>query len=260
MSLLSASQSITSAGKYGIKRVLAHRGWHVGRMEIDWSRDTYLPRLFKAFNINCVLDVGARIGDYGVLLRRAGYTGRIVSFEPVAASFGLLQRRAANDKRWITYPYALGSNNGVAEINVMRETVYSSMLRPATNRDERLFPGNTIERQETIELRRLDSMFAEVTRDLENPRVYMKMDTQGWDLEVFRGAEGCLAHVVALQSELSALPIYEEMSGYQQALAVYREAGFVESAFFRETRDPHWRLVEFDCVMVRDVVQHVPRP
>lgn len=254
------SRRIADAAKYPVKRLLARRGWHIGRMEIDWTRDVYLSRLFKAFDVNCVVDVGGRIGDYGLLLRRAGYTGRIVSFEPVTASFQQLQQRAANDQRWITFPYALGSSRGSTTINVMQETVFSSMLQPSTNGNGGLFPGNSVERQETVEIRRLDGLFSDITRGLESPRVYLKMDTQGWDLEVFRGAEGCLKDIVALQSELSVRPIYEGMPPFQQALDLYRAAGFVESAFFRETRDPFWRLVEFDCIMVRDAHQPVPAP
>ena len=155
-------------------------------MELDWSRETYLPRLFEAFSINCVLDVGARIGDYGLLLRRAGYSGRIMSFEPVAESFGTLHRRCEHDPQWTAYPYALGSSDGTATINVMRETVFSSMLEPSALGEF----GNVVERQETVEVRRLDSVFSEVTRGLGNPCAYLKMDTQGWDSKSFAAPEG----------------------------------------------------------------------
>jgi FkbM family methyltransferase len=238
--------------KLAVKRTLLRRGWHVGRYEIDWMLPTYLMHLFDARGINCVFDVGGRIGDYGTLLRQAGYRGHIISFEPVGASFARLQAQSDHDIRWIAYPYALGSRTGAATINVMRESSYSSMLEPSSYGHEPYFDGNDVERQEQIEIRRLDDVFDHVTRSVERPRVYLKMDTQGWDLEVFRGAEGCLEHILALQSEVSLRPIYDGMPTLEQALPVYRAAGFSESAFFRVTRDPFWRLVELDCVMVRD--------
>ena len=243
---------VTSSAKHGAKRLLARRGWHVGQSEIDWSLDVYLPRLFEAFDINCVIDVGARVGDYGTLLRRAGYTGQIVSFEPVASNFAVLRQRCASDDGWTAYPYALGSSDEVSSINVMHESSFCSMLRPNDYGEQPFFLGNIVDHQEEIQIRRLDRLFAEITRHIDNPRVYLKMDTQGWDLEVFRGVEGCLPHIVALQSEMSVRPIYHGMPSCDQALTVYRSSGFVESAFFRVNRDQLWRLVEFDCVMVRD--------
>lgn len=53
-----------------------------------------LVRLLHRYEIDLVLDVGAHRGDFGALLREAGYRGRIVSFEPLRGP-----RRAASPRR-----------------------------------------------------------------------------------------------------------------------------------------------------------------
>ena len=108
-----------------------------------------------------------------------------------------------------------------------------------------------VERQE-VSVCRLDGLWNEVTKGLDDPRVYLKMDTQGYDLEVFAGAGRCIERVRALQSELSVLQLYEGMPDYQAALQEYRRSGFEVSGFFHVFGDRQTGLLgEFDCVMIR---------
>jgi FkbM family methyltransferase len=236
--------------KRAVRQLLRPRGWELRQYDPDLSLDTFLWMLFEKFGINCVLDVGARVGAYGVLLRNNGYQGHILSFEPVKANFDRLQETCAGDPAWRAFHYALGSTNGVAEINVSRGTNYSSFLAPSKYGAE--FDDDiAVARTEPVEVKRLDAILKEVTAHIAAPRVYLKMDTQGFDLEVFRGASGCLHEVVALQSELSLLPLYEGMTGWTAALDEFTEAGYAISGMFAGVRDDRMRLCEMDCVMVR---------
>ena len=82
-------------------------------------------------------------------------------------------------------------------------------------------------------------------------RLFPKMDTQGYDLEVFRGAHLLLPNIKSLLSELSLIPIYDGMPTYLQALSTYQAAGFSVSGFYPVTRNEKLALNEVDCVMVR---------
>jgi hypothetical protein len=105
-----------------------------------------------------------------------------------------------------------------------------------------------------VSVRRLDGLWSRIADDLPEPRVYLKMDTQGCDLEVFDGARGCIELVWGLQSELSALPLYEGMPDYATSLQRYRSCGFEVSGFFPVFRDKETHLLgEFDCVMIRPI-------
>ena len=52
-------------------------------------------RLLASERIDLLLDVGANEGQYALRMRRAGFQGRIVSFEPLSDAFAALERRAA---------------------------------------------------------------------------------------------------------------------------------------------------------------------
>jgi len=236
--------------KNTIRQILRPRLWEFRRYDADLSLDTYLWMLFDHYNINCVLDVGARVGDYGSMLRENGYRGEILSFEPVEANFLQLKQRCSADPAWRAYQFALGSESGSAEINVAHDTHYSSFLAPSAygfERDSRM----GVDRTEVVQVKRLDEIQEEITGRIADPRIYLKMDTQGFDLAVMRGAQGCLDRVAALQTELSLKALYDHMPDWITALAEFNAAGYEPSAFFAVCRDNKMRLSEMDCVMVR---------
>ena len=104
-----------------------------------------------------------------------------------------------------------------------------------------------------VHMTTLDRIFPEITKGIAAPRVFLKLDTQGYDLEVVRGATQSLASIVAMQSEISIFPLYEGMPDYATALTRLREVGYLPTGFFsvvghRTTS----RTIEFDVVLVRD--------
>jgi FkbM family methyltransferase len=203
-----------------------------------------LRAVLERAGVNCVLDVGAHRGGYRDLLRATGYEGEIVSFEPVQA----LDTGA--DPRWRAHRLALGSTSGSAQINVARERNFTSFLEPNAFSVDR-FGGSAVDHTETVEVARLDAIFADVTAHVAEPRVLLKTDTQGWDLEVIEGAAGVLDRVVALQAELSVRAIYEGSTDWLQTLARLRELGFRPAQLTSVGRDDSLGLLELDCLLVR---------
>ena len=95
-------------------------------------------------------------------------------------------------------------------------------------------------------------MLDELVDGLDDPRPYLKLDTQGFDLDVFAGAGDRVADLVGMQSELALMEIYEGMPRLPDALGVYEDAGFQIAAMYPVSRQSKTaRVLEFDCVMVR---------
>lgn len=70
---------------------------------------------------------------------------------------------------------------------------------------------------------------------------------------MFAGLGERVADFVGLQSEVALLQIYEGMPRMPEALAAYEAAGFEITALYPVSRDRRTaRVLEFDCVMVRD--------
>jgi FkbM family methyltransferase len=222
-----------------VSRGLKIPEWQVGRV----AEFIHLRDLLRELKVNCVLDVGANAGQFASELRGIGYRERLISFEPVQREFAAMSRRFANDPKWMGYQLALGSEEKIAKINIQARSDLSSFLNYARKETD-------VQCQE-VEIKRLDNLFLQLIRDIPSPRVFLKMDTQGFDMEVFKGATGCLDSVVGLQSELSVKPDYENMPHYLEALAFYEASGFELYNMSVVARMFGKDLVELNCFMKR---------
>jgi len=213
-----------------------------------WSLKNALDRL----GIDLVLDVGANRGQFGEELRRMGYAGRIVSFEPIASAFSDLSAVAARDGNWECHEMALGRHNEERLLRVSDDSVFTSFLEPNRWCGERFGSRATDGRSERVVVRRLADLMADSAFRLDGRRVFLKMDTQGFDLEVFGGLpDGCNA-VVLLQSEVSVVPIYEGMPHFTESIAAFERAGYEVIGLFPVSTDlSTLRVIEYDCLMVR---------
>lgn len=209
-----------------------------------------LPALFEMYGVDCVIDVGAHEGEYAQRLRDGGYEGQIVSFEPVPRAFAELERRAAGDSAWSVHRLALGREDGTTTMNVVPGTL--SSILPATKFGAGRYPRLQEPEEVDVEVRRLDRVLEETVGTLDGRRPFLKLDTQGFDLDVFAGAGEAIERFVGMQSELALMEIYKGMPRMRQALAAYEKAGFEIAALYpvsRQTRTG--RVLEYDCVMVR---------
>ncbi|WP_328875585.1 FkbM family methyltransferase [Streptomyces sp. NBC_00287] len=210
----------------------------------------HVTAMLELYGVNCVLDVGANNGQYAKRLRKHGYRGRIVSFEPTEEAFARLSKAAEGDPNWQVHHCGLGRENTTAEIHVGWNTMNS--LLPASDYGRDRYKRFHTTRTEQIRIRRLDAVLDEALDGIDDPRPFLKMDTQGYDLEVYAGAGERIADFVGLQSEVAVLRLYEGSPPMNEAVAAYEDGGFEITGMYPVTRErATGRVVEFDCVMMR---------
>jgi FkbM family methyltransferase len=214
--------------------------------------DEHVGWMLRELGVNVVLDVGANAGQFAAHLRDTGYRGRIVSFEPLPHVVMRLREAAKDDPDWLVYDHALGDAEGEVEMNVTGGPGVTSSLLPASDFGKDWSSRLQQTTRQTIRVRRLDDVFEDAVAGVDSPRVYLKMDTQGFDLQVFAGAGDFVKQVIGMQSEVSSVPIYDGMPRLPEQIAVYEAAGFENTGMFPVTRDPKThRVIEFDVVMIR---------
>jgi FkbM family methyltransferase len=181
------------------------------------------PQLIADKQIALVLDVGANTGQYATKLRQQGYRGRIVSFEPLSKEFAQLRQRASSDPHWDCKQVALGSTEGYTIINIAGNS-YSSSLLPMLDRHVIGAPDSRYVGRETIAITRLDSLQPSLMQAHE--RVYLKLDVQGYELEVLKGAGRTLHQVDIIEMELSLVPLYQHQLLYPAMIDYVERLGF----------------------------------
>lgn len=219
------------------------------RTDAWMSYVTQFETLIRQQQIDLVVDVGANDGAF-VRSIRPIYAGKIISFEPVREVFQRLRQNADGDGNWIVQNLALGSVDTNQTIHVAGETVFSSLLRTNEYCAERFGELACGAREETVSVRRLDGVLPQLIPDFAEARILLKLDTQGYDIEVFRGLGDVLERVVAIQSEVSLIPIYENAPHWTDSIETYEAAGFQVFGLFPVSRDSG-RVIEYDCLMSR---------
>ena len=213
-----------------VHRVLAQRGYQVRQHPA-----AHRQQLFVTHGVDLVLDVGAAVGAYGTELRRFGYQGRIVSFEPLSKAYAALLSVSDPDPGWAAVHTALGQDDGETEINVAGNSDSSSLL-PMLDAHRAVAPHANYIGVETIRVQKLDDVAAEHTARAQHP--FLKIDTQGFERQVLAGATKTMPAIVGLQIELSFVPLYEGSMLAHEAISDLYEQGFLLEALEAGLRDP----------------------
>ena len=233
-----------------LRTLIRHTGFDVIRYTPNTSRILRLVTVLQAQKINLVLDVGANTGQYALDLFSAGYSGRIVSFEPMRAAYEqLLRQQTSRVSRWQAQQCALGAAADTLQINVAANSV-SSSLKPMLAAHAEAAPQSSYTGTETVTVRTLD----EVAPMLLNPadHVLLKIDTQGYEAEVLAGAARTLPCIHALQLEMSLLPLYEGQMLFDELHTKVLAQGFMlwglDAGF---THPATGRMLQLDGLYVR---------
>jgi FkbM family methyltransferase len=235
----------------GIRRTLRKTGFDVVRYPREppeGSLELAFRTLLRDSQPDVVIDIGANAGQFGQAVRALGFDGRIVSFEPVSATFAKLRAAAVVDDRWETHRLALGSTPGQLPIHVPKFDRLASLL-PANDQGRKTYRHRLEEMEhETVEVVRLDAIWDTVVR---GNRALIKIDTQGFDFHVLQGSIGVLDRVIGIQTELLLDVYYEGATGYLATLEWLRRQGFEPLAFRPESYGEGNRLAEVDCLLGR---------
>lgn len=216
------------------------------RPDSDYERKV---RLMNHQGVRTVLDIGANDGRYGLALREAGYTGRILSFEALAEPYAALARVSRADPQWEAFHVALGPAEGRATMNIAGNSAQSSSILPMLEAVTDAAPEAGYVGAEEVLVRRLDDVLADTV--LTGP-TYAKLDVQGYELAVLDGAPETVAALHGIELELSLVPLYDGGPLYREVMDRVLASGFELALFCPGFSDgASGRMLQADGVFYR---------
>jgi FkbM family methyltransferase len=239
-----------SSAKQGIKQLLNAAGVEAHRFHPDTSPLARLMAALRHSHIDLVIDVGANEGQFAKELRTGGYSGRIVSFEPLSAAHGRLLQESNRDSVWHVHQRcALGDRLGEIELNISGNSVSSSIL-PMLASHSSVAPESAYLGHEATPLSTLDSVAPPYLEGAQAP--FLKIDTQGYEWYVLDGALATLPKVRGIQIELSLVPLYEGQRLWRECIERLEAGGFVLWALQPVFVDPATgRTLQWDGLFFR---------
>jgi len=206
-------------------------------------------RIIALHGIDLVLDVGANSGQYARDLRLARYPGRIVSFEPLAEPFEALSRESEGDPGWRCLQLALGRSEDRTQMNVAANQAASSSLLPMEAWIARALPEQAYVGTEVVQVVRLDDSALPLID--ERDRVLLKLDVQGYELEVLEGGQLTLQRAEVVELELSLVRLYEDQPLWREVHDHLLSAGFELVTLDPTMHDDEGRLLQMDGIFAR---------
>ena len=229
-------------------RVFGKRRKQLARVD---SADERIVQLIELHGAGTVIDVGANVGQSAKSLRAAGLKLPIISIEPGAEAHAGLIEAAANDPDWTVVPrMAISDTRGTARLNVNTRSDMNS-LKPIAEVTRDAFPKAKPVTTEDVQTERLDEVVDDLVESRSSP-FFLKIDTQGSEAEVIRGAERVLDRIVAIQLEMSLVPLYEGEPSYLELINELDRLGYdlhlVLPGYFSRVLG---RQLQFDGLFVR---------
>lgn len=202
-------------------------------------------------DVETVIDVGAAQGQFGKKCRGYGYEGRLVSFEPILNSYTTLSAVSSRDKNWTAWRLALSSGDGEQIMHVASNSGHSSSLRKMLPTHALAAPEVTVVRTEKVTATSLDSFVKREYDENVLGRIALKIDAQGEELEILKGAKNTLPGCKSVLLEMSLTPLYEAASNWREMISYMESAGYSMVGVIPGFTSKSGEMLQFDGVFRR---------
>jgi len=195
-----------------------------------------------------VVDVGANVGQFSLLVRALHADAMSVAFEPLPDAAARYRQVFADDKRVVLHEAAVSPERGTATMHISASADSSSLL-PISDRQSELFPGTEEVGTADVEVGPLDAF---VAGELVTAPAMLKIDVQGFELEVLRGSVSLLAAFDYVYVEASFEALYEDQALFDDVAAFLKEQGFVEEGRYNVAHTAEGTPIQADFLFHRN--------
>lgn len=209
------------------------------------SFDLLIKRMHE-LDINTVLDIGANVGQFGIDLRRHGFAGQIISFEPISSVATELEKTARRHTPWKVYNHAIGLKNEFKDINVANNSALSSSFLEMLSSHLLAFPTSFTRITEKVKIMTLDKVAENL--EIQFEKTLIKIDVQGLEKDVIIGGQRTISKVPLCLLEASIKPLYKGEASILELLQELFLLGHNLCDIYRGISDSEGNLLQVDIL------------
>ena len=206
------------------------KGTLANKLHLAYTSSLELIEIVKSDNPKIIYDIGAHIGTWSLLTKALIPDSIVHSFEPVESHATEFKNRMSNVKDVTLHQIGLGNHTQELNINITNRSDASSLLKPMKLVEEQYNVRK--EKEELITIFALDDYT--INHKIPLPD-FIKIDTQGYELEVFKGAEKCINHAKWILCEVSFFTYYENQPLFLDIINFLKNYGYEIYAFGSDT-------------------------
>ena len=176
----------------------------------------------RAGELHYVVDIGANVGQWSGMLLNCINPQKLIIAEPIPDAFALLRQKFGSKSNVELHNVALGDHEGVAKLQITRDTTGASFLQPRQEMRALVGSNWTVASEIEVKMTTLDRLLAGLSEIS-----LLKIDVQGYEKPVLSGAKQTLRKTKFILIELNFMPQYEGGSWLGEIHEVLtREFGF----------------------------------
>lgn len=203
-----------------IKKFFKYIGLDIRKKSSESEPFYFLEHL----DVDVVIDIGANVGLFSEEIRKKLPNAIIYAFEPLKECFNVLSAEFESDKNFHAFHMALGSHKGDALMHKNEYTPCSSIL-PITDIHKKEFPHAISESNEKVRVGTLDDAMGDM--NIAGKVVLIKLDVQGYELEVLKGATQVIDKSKVVLIETCFTSLYDGQPLFQDIYKYLTERGFL---------------------------------
>jgi FkbM family methyltransferase len=196
-----------------------------------------------------IIDVGANEGQFSLACRAINPRATIIAFEPLREAADVFERVFRSDARVTLHRLALGSNASTVQIHISARRDSSSLLGIAALQTA-MFPGTDEVGVRDVSVKRLDEIIN--TDQIARPAL-LKIDVQGFELEVLSGATALLGSFDMIYCECSFVELYRMQPLAHTIISMLSHNGFILSGVFNTSYSQEGLAIQADLLFVQKI-------
>ena len=195
-----------------------------------------------------IVDVGANRGQFALAARKVFPKAKIESFEPLEEPAKIFKKVFDHDPFVTLYPFALGRERKSSLIHITKDDDSSSML-PITKTQSDMFPGAAEREMRQVMVYPLSQLIDPACIPLAS---LLKIDVQGFELDVLQGCEDILHRFSNLYIECSFIELYRGQALAHEVIAWLEERNFELSSIHNLSYGKNGLAIQADFLFSRN--------